>query len=46
MEINIDLTGGFGPNVLGNKPKPIEDALSFQIKKVGIMGFLEVDRPT
>ena len=29
----IDLTGGFGPNVLGNKPKPIEDALSSQIKK-------------
>ena len=29
----IDLTGGFGPNVLGNKPKPIEDALASQIKK-------------
>ena len=29
----IDLTGGFGPNVLGNKPKPIEAALASQIKK-------------
>ena len=29
----IDLTGGFGPNVLGNKPKPVEEALASQIKK-------------
>ena len=29
----IDLTGGFGPNVLGNKPKAVESALSSQIKK-------------
>ena len=35
----IDLTGGFGPNVLGNKPEAVESALSSQIKKVGIMGY-------
>ena len=29
----IDLTGGFGPNVLGNKPEAVETALSAQIKK-------------
>ena len=29
----IDLTGGFGPNVLGNKPEAVESALSSQIKK-------------
>jgi glutamate-1-semialdehyde 2,1-aminomutase len=29
----IDLTGGFGPNVLGNKPEPVEEALAAQIKK-------------
>ena len=29
----IDLTGGFGPNVLGNKPEAVETALSTQIKK-------------
>ena len=29
----IDLTGGFGPNVLGNKPEVVEKALSSQIKK-------------
>ena len=29
----IDLTGGFGPNVLGNKPAVVEAALSAQIKK-------------
>ena len=29
----IDLTGGFGPNVLGNKPEPVEKALASQIKK-------------
>ena len=30
---SIDLTGGFGPNVLGNKPEAVETALSAQIKK-------------
>ncbi len=29
----IDLTGGFGPNVLGNKPETVEAALEAQIKK-------------
>ena len=29
----IDLTAGFGPNILGNKPEPVERALSSQIKK-------------
>ena len=29
----IDLTGGFGPNVLGNKAEPVENALALQIKK-------------
>lgn len=29
----IDLTGGFGPNVLGNKPEAVEKALASQIKK-------------
>ncbi len=29
----IDLTCGFGPNVVGNRPKPVEKALSSQIKK-------------
>jgi len=29
----IDLTGGFGPNVLGNKPEPVQAAISPQIKK-------------
>ena len=29
----IDLTGGFGPNVLGNKPEPVEAAMTSQIKK-------------
>ena len=29
----IDLTCGFGPNVLGNKSEPVEKALSSQIKK-------------
>ena len=29
----IDLTGGFGPNVLGNKPEPVEAALDSQIEK-------------
>lgn len=29
----IDLTGGFGPNVLGNKPEPVETALAAQIEK-------------
>lgn len=29
----IDLTGGFGPNVLGNKPQVIEEALRAQISK-------------
>lgn len=28
----IDLTGGFGPNVLGNKPEVVETALQSQIK--------------
>ena len=27
----IDLTGGFGPNVLGNKPEAVEKALASQI---------------
>ena len=29
----IDLTGGFGPNVLGNKPEAVEKALASQIEK-------------
>ena len=29
----IDLTCGFGPNVVGNKSEPVEKALSSQIKK-------------
>ncbi|HAO56274.1 MAG TPA: hypothetical protein DCR03_11715 [Gammaproteobacteria bacterium] len=29
----IDLTGGFGPNVLGNKPEVVQTALQDQIKK-------------
>lgn len=29
----IDLTCGFGPNVVGNRPEPVEKALSSQIKK-------------
>ena len=29
----IDLTGGFGPNVLGNKPQVVEEALQAQIGK-------------
>ena len=29
----IDLTGGFGPNVLGNKPAVVEETLSRQISK-------------
>jgi glutamate-1-semialdehyde 2,1-aminomutase len=29
----IDLTGGFGPNVLGNKPAVVEEALIGQVKK-------------
>ena len=29
----IDLTGGFGPNVLGNKPEPVQAAIAPQIKK-------------
>ena len=29
----IDLTGGFGPNVLGNKPEVVEHALTAQAKK-------------
>ena len=29
----IDLTAGFGPNILGNKPEPVEKALASQIKK-------------
>ncbi len=29
----IDLTGGFGPNVLGNKPEVVESALQEQITK-------------
>lgn len=29
----IDLTGGFGPNVLGNKPVVVEQALTEQVKK-------------
>lgn len=29
----IDLTGGFGPNVLGNKPEVVEVALQAQIAK-------------
>ena len=29
----IDLTAGFGPNILGNKPEPVERALASQIKK-------------
>lgn len=29
----IDLTGGFGPNVLGNKPKVVEEAITSQAKK-------------
>ena len=29
----IDLTGGFGPNVLGNKAKVVENALASQVKK-------------
>ena len=29
----IDLTGGFGPNVLGNKPEPVEAAIGPQIEK-------------
>ena len=29
----IDLTGGFGPNVLGNKPKPVEAMIGPQIEK-------------
>mgnify|MGYP006240691053 CR=1 FL=1 len=30
----IDLTGGFGPNVLGNKPEPVEAMIGPQIEKV------------
>ena len=29
----VDLTAGFGPNVLGNRPKVVEQAISNQIKK-------------
>jgi glutamate-1-semialdehyde 2,1-aminomutase len=29
----IDLTCGFGPNVVGNKAEPVEEALAAQIKK-------------
>ena len=29
----IDLTGGFGPNVLGNKPEPVQAAIGPQIEK-------------
>ena len=29
----IDLTGGFGPNVLGNKPEPVEAMIGPQIEK-------------
>ena len=29
----IDLTGGFGPNVLGNRPEPVQAAIDPQIKK-------------
>ena len=29
----IDLTCGFGPNVVGNKAQPVEEALAAQIKK-------------
>ena len=29
----VDLTAGFGPNVLGNRPKIVEQAISDQIKK-------------
>ena len=29
----VDLTAGFGPNVLGNRPKVVEQAISDQIKK-------------
>ena len=35
----IDLTGGFGPNVLGNKPEPVEAMIGPQIEKGGIMVF-------
>tara|TARA_B100001287_G_scaffold39488_1_gene28619 strand:- start:548 stop:1921 length:1374 start_codon:yes stop_codon:yes gene_type:complete len=29
----IDLTAGFGPNILGNRPAPVEAALSAQLKR-------------
>ena len=35
LDVNsyIDLTGGFGPNVLGNKAIVVENALASQVKK-------------
>ena len=31
--VYIDLTAGFGPNVLGNKPEPVQRALADQIER-------------
>ncbi|MCS5635412.1 MAG: aminotransferase class III-fold pyridoxal phosphate-dependent enzyme [Myxococcota bacterium] len=31
--VYIDLTAGFGPNVLGNKPEPVQRALAEQIER-------------
>jgi len=31
--VYIDLSGGFGPNVLGNKPEPVQRALAEQIEQ-------------
>ncbi len=31
--VYIDLTAGFGPNVLGNRPQPVQDAIAAQLEK-------------
>ena len=31
--VYIDLTAGFGPNVLGNRPEPVQKALAEQIER-------------